>query len=121
MLGCFSVVMLVAAVVIAAVSMIRAASPAALSSNDYIAGCCCYRVGVQGVYTFIVHVFFASYAAEHIGWAVEPVSIRSRNRRFDGRRAGHHRILEQLQLSRARRQLPPSSGMAATRSGTYSR
>ena len=29
-------------------------------------------VGVQGVYTFVVHVFFPAYSAEHIGWAVSP-------------------------------------------------
>jgi len=29
-------------------------------------------VGVQGVYTFILHVFFPAYSAKHIGWAVSP-------------------------------------------------
>lgn len=29
-------------------------------------------LGLQGVYTFIVHVFFPAWSAEHIGWAVSP-------------------------------------------------
>jgi hypothetical protein len=29
-------------------------------------------LGLQGVYTFVIHVFFSAWSAEHIGWAVSP-------------------------------------------------
>jgi hypothetical protein len=29
-------------------------------------------LGLQGVYTFVIHVFFPVWSAEHIGWAVSP-------------------------------------------------
>jgi hypothetical protein len=72
-LGCFSVVMFVAAMVVA---VVRSAGHVGQSGRTFVdelfRWILLLSLGVQGVYTFIVHVFFASYAAEHIGWAVSP-------------------------------------------------
>ena len=69
----FSVVMLVAAFVLAALRWWQQRTE---PGSDFAEQLLCWvlllSVGVQGVYTFIVHVFFPAYSAANIGWAVSP-------------------------------------------------
>jgi hypothetical protein len=66
----FSVVMLVAALVLAVLcSWWKPGNNFAEQLSRWVL---LLSVGVQGVYTFVMHVFFPAYAAEHIGWDVSP-------------------------------------------------
>jgi hypothetical protein len=72
-LGYFSVVMLVAALALAAVfAWLKRGGPDGGFAEQLLRWVLLLSVGVQGVYTFVVHVFFPAYSAEHIGWAVSP-------------------------------------------------
>jgi hypothetical protein len=72
-LGGFSVVMLVAAIAIAALAAVaHRGKPSGAFVDQLFRWMLLLSVGVQGVYTFIVHVFFPTYSAAHIGWAVSP-------------------------------------------------
>ncbi|MEO7402627.1 MAG: DUF6790 family protein [Burkholderiales bacterium] len=72
-LGCFSVVMLIAAVALAAIfSVTQRGKVGGSFVEQLFRWVLLLSVGVQGVYTFILHVFFSTYAAEHIGWAPSP-------------------------------------------------
>ena len=71
--GYFSVVMLVAAFVLAAVgAWLKRGKPCGNFAEQLLRWVLLLSVGVQGVYTFVVHVFFPVYSAEHIGWEVSP-------------------------------------------------
>lgn len=73
LLGGFSVVMFVAALVVAAICSAGHRGQSGRSFVDELfRWILLLSLGLQGVYTFVLHVFFASYAAEHIGWAVSP-------------------------------------------------
>lgn len=68
----FSVVMLVAAVLLAvAASRLRVDVPGGFA-NQLLGWLLLLSVGAQGVYTFVVHVFFPAYSAANIGWAESP-------------------------------------------------
>ena len=72
-LGGFSVVMLVAAIAIAILTAVaHRGKPNGTFVDQLFRWTLLLSVGVQGVYTFIVHVFFPTYAAAGIGWAVSP-------------------------------------------------
>lgn len=76
--GYFSVVMLVAAVVMAAVtSRISRRVPGGTFVDRLYRWTLLLSVGVQGVYTFVGHVFFPEYAAREIGWAVSPFQFEA--------------------------------------------
>jgi Family of unknown function (DUF6790) len=69
----FSIVMLVAAALLAIASSRRRAGRAGGGfANQLLGWLLLLSVGAQGVYTFIMHVFFSSYSAANIGWAVSP-------------------------------------------------
>src|SRR5262245_29907366 len=69
----FSVVMLVAALVLAAVSAwTKRGEPNDGFAAHLLRWTLLLSVGLQGVFTFVVHVFFPSYSAENIGWAESP-------------------------------------------------
>lgn len=69
----FSVVMLVAALVIAAVTVwSKRGAVGATYCEQLLSWLLLLSVGAQGVFTFIVHVFFGEYSAKNIGWAVSP-------------------------------------------------
>lgn len=68
----FSVVMLVAAVLLAIVSSRLHFRQAGSFANQLLGWLLLLSVGAQGVYTFILHVFFSSYSAANIGWAESP-------------------------------------------------
>jgi hypothetical protein len=67
----FSVVMLVAAIGLAALSSWLRRTGGNFA-EQLLRWVLLLSVGVQGVYTFIAHVFFPAQSAEHIGWAVSP-------------------------------------------------
>lgn len=69
----FSMVMLVASIVLAIVgSLLQGEKTRGGFANRLLGWLLLLSLGLQGVYTFIVHVFFPSWSAEHIGWAVSP-------------------------------------------------
>jgi hypothetical protein len=71
--GYFSVVMLVAAFVLAALfAGFQHGKPGGSFVEQLLRWVLLLSVGVQGVYTSVVHVFFPAYSAAHIGWAVSP-------------------------------------------------
>jgi hypothetical protein len=77
MIGLFlrniSVIMLVAAMVVAAVTASAKAGPRGSRFAEHLLNwTLLLSVGVVGVYTFVVHVFFPVVSAENIGWAVSP-------------------------------------------------
>jgi hypothetical protein len=72
-LGDFSMVMLVASIGLAiAFSWLKRGLPEGAFANQLLSWLLLLSLGAQGVYTFIVHVFFPSWSAGHIGWAVSP-------------------------------------------------
>jgi len=74
--GYFSVVMLIVAVLLTALYVWRNGGlPQVGFAEQLLRWVLLLSVGVQGVYTFILHVFFPAYSAGHIGWAGEPISI----------------------------------------------
>jgi hypothetical protein len=73
LLGEFCLVMLVAALLLAvAFTWARCGRPGNSFANELLGWLLLLSLGLQGVYTFIVHVFFPKWSAEHIGWAVSP-------------------------------------------------
>jgi hypothetical protein len=69
----FSVVMLVTAFVIAALMvLIHRGRKDHAFVEELFRWLLLLSLGFQGVYTFIIHVFFASYSAQNIGWAESP-------------------------------------------------
>jgi hypothetical protein len=68
----FSVVMLVAAVLLAIVANRRQVDAAGGFANQLLGWLLLLSVGAQGVYTFVMHVFFPSVSAANIGWAPSP-------------------------------------------------
>jgi Family of unknown function (DUF6790) len=73
MLKNFSVVMLVAALVLTAVFAWSNRNAAGTTfCEQLLRWLLLLSVGLQGVYTFVVHVFFSEYSARNIGWAVSP-------------------------------------------------
>ncbi len=68
----FNVVMLVAAVLLAVVSSRLRVDEAGGFANQLLGWLLLLSVGAQGVYTFIIHVFFPSVSAANIGWAESP-------------------------------------------------
>jgi hypothetical protein len=69
----FSMVMLVTSLVLAIVrSWLKRGVPGRGFANELLSWLLLLSVGMQGVYTFIIHVFFPAWSAEHIGWAVSP-------------------------------------------------
>lgn len=71
--GYFSVVMLVAAIALAAVfAWLQRGRPGGGFAEQLLRWVLLLSVGVQGVFTFVVHVFFPTYSAQNIGWEVSP-------------------------------------------------
>jgi hypothetical protein len=69
----FSVIMLVAAVVVAATSAARhRGSPSDDFAEQLFRWVSLLAAGVVGLYTFACHVFAPAQTAEHIGWATSP-------------------------------------------------
>jgi hypothetical protein len=69
----FSVVMLVTALVSAELSAaFQRGKPGNGFVEELFRWVLLLSVGVQGVYTFVLHVFFPAYSATNIGWAVSP-------------------------------------------------
>ena len=69
----FSIVMLVAALAIAAISTaIHRGTPSHGFVGQLFRWTLLLSVGLQGVYTFVLHVFFPQVSAANIGWAVSP-------------------------------------------------
>jgi hypothetical protein len=69
----FSMEMLVAALAIAAVrSWQLRGTPDGSFAYQLLIWLLLLAVGVQGIYTFVGHVFFPAYSAEHIGWEDSP-------------------------------------------------
>jgi len=69
----FSVVMLVAAVVLAgAFARLHRDRPGGHFAEQLLRWTLLLSVGVQGIFTFIVHVFFPATSAANIGWAESP-------------------------------------------------
>ena len=70
----FSVVMLIAAVLLAVVSTrLHAGQHGSSFANQLLAWLLLVAVGLPGIYTFVVHVFFPATSAANIGWAVSPL------------------------------------------------
>lgn len=70
-LGDFSLVMFIAALIVAALCVRRGQSGRSYA-DELFRWTLLLSLGLQGVYTFVLRVFFPSYSAEHIGWAVSP-------------------------------------------------
>jgi Family of unknown function (DUF6790) len=68
----FSVVMLIAAVLLAAVTSRLRGGPSRSFASQLLGWLLLLSVGAQGVYTFIMHVFFPSVSAANIGWPESP-------------------------------------------------
>jgi hypothetical protein len=68
----FNVVMLVAAVLLAIVANRRRVDVPGGFANQLLGWLLLLSVGAQGVYTFVIHVFFPEESAKNIGWAVSP-------------------------------------------------
>jgi hypothetical protein len=69
----FSMVMLVAAIVIAALLAWRRRGRPGNSFADTLFGwLLLLSLGLQGIYTFVGHVFYPAYSAEMIGWENSP-------------------------------------------------
>lgn len=69
----FSMVMLVGAVLLAGLTYWkRRDQPGNSFANQLLGWLLLLSVGLQGVYTFVIHVFFPEQAAKNIGWAVSP-------------------------------------------------
>ena len=69
----FSLVMLAAALVLAAATAwFHRRTPHRTFANELLAWLLLLSLGVQGVYTFILHVFFPATSAANIGWAPSP-------------------------------------------------
>ena len=72
-LGSFCLVLLGAAVVLAAVfATLRRGSTDGGFLVELFRWLLLLSVGVQGVFTFVVHVFFPAVSAANIGWEVSP-------------------------------------------------
>jgi hypothetical protein len=69
LLGNFSLVMLALSLVTAA---LRSWRDGAKYCEELLRWMLLLAVGVTGVYTFVMHVFFSATSAENIGWAVSP-------------------------------------------------
>jgi len=73
LLSDFNVVMLVAAVLLAVlIYWKRGAQQGNSFANQFLGWLLLLPVGLQGIYTFVIHVFFPEESAENIGWAVSP-------------------------------------------------
>jgi hypothetical protein len=69
----FSVVMVAAAFVLAGIiSFVRRSQPAHRFANELYRWLLLLSLGLQGVFTFVIHVFFPEESAKNIGWAVSP-------------------------------------------------
>lgn len=69
----FSVVMLIASVVIAAaLTWQHRGRPGNRFAERLLNWLLLLSLGAQGIYTFVCHVFFPNYSAEHIGWQDSP-------------------------------------------------
>ena len=69
----FSVVMVIASLVIAAVlTWQRRGRPGNTFADRLLNWLLLLSLGAQGIYTFVGHVFFPNYSAEHIGWEDSP-------------------------------------------------
>ena len=69
----FSVEMLVAALLLAAVlTLAKRGQQDGGFAEQLLRWLLLLSVGLQGVFTFIVHVFFSEYTAKNIGWEVSP-------------------------------------------------
>ena len=69
----FSLVMLVASIMLAIVfSWLKRGHAEGGFADQLLGWLLILSLGAQGVYTFVVHVFFPAWSAEHIGWAVSP-------------------------------------------------
>ena len=65
----FSLVMLALSLVVAA---LRSGSDGETYCSSLLRWLLLLAVGVTGIYTFVMHVFFPATSAENIGWAVSP-------------------------------------------------
>lgn len=68
----FSLLMLAAAFVLAGSQTRLSTNPDRGFADALFGWLLLLSLGLQGVYTFVVHVFFPAWAAAHIGWAVSP-------------------------------------------------
>lgn len=69
----FSMVMLVAAMVLAAASAcLQRSKPQGGFADRLLGWLLLLPVGAVGIYTFVMHVFFPATSAGNIGWAVSP-------------------------------------------------
>lgn len=69
----FSMVMLVASLALAVLfTWLRRGQPSNCFADQLLGWLLLLSLGLQGVYTFVIHVFFPAWSAEHIGWAVSP-------------------------------------------------
>lgn len=69
----FSMVMLIASLLLAGIgTWMRRGQPSQSLADSLLGWLLLLSLGAQGVYTFVIHVFFPSWSAENIGWAVSP-------------------------------------------------
>jgi hypothetical protein len=69
----FNVVMLVVAFVLAGiVGWVRRGQPGHSFANTLLGWLLFASIGFQGIYTFVIHVFFPAQSAANIGWAESP-------------------------------------------------
>lgn len=69
----FSVIMMIASFVLAAVGSRRHQdTPQGSYAYQLLNWLLLLSLGVQGIFTFIGHVFYPGYSAEHIGWEDSP-------------------------------------------------
>jgi hypothetical protein len=69
----FSLVMLIASVVLAAISAWQSRGKLGTSYSHQLFGwLLLLSLGLQGVFTFVLHVFFPTISAANIGWQVSP-------------------------------------------------
>ncbi len=69
----FSLVMLALSLVVAALRRRRDGEKFCSSLLRWLL---LLAVGVTGIYTFVMHVFFPATSAENIGWAVNPSNMK---------------------------------------------
>jgi hypothetical protein len=69
----FSVIMVIASLVLAAVSSRRhRGTPQGSYAYQLLNWLLLLSLGAQGIFTFVGHVFYPEYSAEQIGWADSP-------------------------------------------------
>jgi len=69
----FSLIMLVVAVALAIAAHLRGhGEPREHFANRLLGWLLLVAVGLPGIYTFVMHVFFPATSAANIGWAVSP-------------------------------------------------